>query len=110
LVIDAFEEAEESRSVLMDPGVLIVLMGGDSSHRLVAPKRHEELGARVREVRILARSEEVKLVEDQGRHPVRIIYVNFPRELDEGLELPFVPQFDGRIERGTEPAMPDLRG
>src|ERR1700675_3042976 len=46
------------------------------------------------EVRILTRCEEVKLVEDQGWDPVRIIPVDSPRELDECLELLSVPQFD----------------
>src|SRR4029453_6261072 len=78
----------------MDLDVLIVLMGRDSSHRLVAPKRHEELGGRVGKVRILPRCEELKLIEDQGGDPVGIMPVDSPRELDECLELPSVPQFD----------------
>jgi hypothetical protein len=45
-------------------------------------------------VGILSRCEELKLIEDQGWDPVGIISVNFPRELDEFLELPSVPQFN----------------
>jgi len=56
---------------------------------------HEELGFRMGKVRILPRREELKLGEDQGRDPIGIVPVDFPRERDEFLELPSVPQFNG---------------
>jgi hypothetical protein len=47
----------------------------------------------MRKVRILKRREELKLVEDQEWDPVGVIPIDSPRELDECLELPSVPQF-----------------
>ena len=48
----------------------------------------------MRQVGILSRGEELKLVEDQGRDPVGIVSVDSPRKLDELLELRSVPQFN----------------
>jgi hypothetical protein len=52
------------------------------------------------QVRILARREELKLVEDQRGNPVGIVPINSPRELDEWLEVPSVPQFDTTYRDG----------
>src|ERR1700730_7510471 len=95
MVIDAFEEPEESGPVLVDVNVLIVLVSRDPSHRLHAAEGHEELGFRMGKVGILPRREELKLGEDQWRDPVGVVPVDLPRVRDKFLELPAIPQRNG---------------
>ena len=65
----------------------LVDLGADPAHRLAVALGQEELGLGVLEAGVLLAVEELHPLEDQRRHPLRVLAVEPERDLDEALQL-----------------------
>src|SRR3970282_921034 len=82
-VVDRLEEAEEAPPLVEHPVVFVIDDGRDPPADLAPPKGQERLylGFLVEGMRPV--TQQFPLVLPQGRHPVRVVVIQLPGEVDK---------------------------
>lgn len=93
LILDAIEEAKESRRLVMETYIFVIDYRGDATDHFVALAGKEVLDSGVLMKWMTAWVEETSEVEQEGRDPDRICAIHAPREFDEELKIPPIPHW-----------------
>ena len=96
-VVDRLEEAEHRVAAALVLVPALVDLGADPADRLAVALGDEVLGLGVLEVGVLPAVEELHPLEDQRRHPLRVVAVEPEGDLDEALQVALACA-TGRIE------------
>ena len=105
-VVLGLEEAEHAVAAALELVPAPVDLGGDPADDLAVALGEEVLGVGVVEVGVSAPVEELAALEDQRRHPLRIVAAQAERQLDEAVEVTAPgngPDGDGR--HGAQPTL-----
>ena len=106
-VLDRLEEAEHRVAATLGLVPALVDLGGDPPDRLAVALGDEVLGLAVLEPGVLLAVEELHPLEDQRRHPLRMVAMEPEGDLDEALQVAPRAERGGfrRLPREAEPTL-----
>jgi hypothetical protein len=87
VIIDGLEEAEEARTIVELPIVLVIDNGSDGPDHLPVSTSQEKLSLGVLPEGIALRVQSFLYLADDGWHPIRVMGIDTPGKAHEALEV-----------------------
>ncbi len=86
-VIHRLDEAEMTGGVVIAVQMQLVDLGGDAAHRLAVAVSQEKTGAAMLKIGIVLGLKMEMALQQQRRHPLRIVAIEFERQMMEIMPL-----------------------